>query len=226
MVLTHKHRQQNNKDAYFFSGHSSGSIKHHQCCFLPVLKQMYCKQHLYCPTFNCIWEKSSAASAPLGSDSFSVSWMVCSSQHTGLSSCCLSDDCLLFTIWAAWSSELRNTKETERWCLVIVWPLYRTTGRSERWPTETLEAIFCFLHAAFEDPWNDFFIRTVQLLQQAAHLNLEAVHVVWWRTDRDRQVHITGGFTLLSTDSLTWRGVHGKSVSVWGLMVLSLGGGF
>lgn len=80
--------------------------------FLLILTEITCS--LNSLTLFWSWEKTPAASCPFGTDSFRVSQIAVSSWFTGLWPC-LSETCLLLIIWAAWSSELKNTeKQTQK----------------------------------------------------------------------------------------------------------------
>lgn len=80
--------------------------------FLLILTEITCS--LNSLTLFWSWEKTPAASCPFGTGSFRVSQIAVSSWFTGLWPC-LSETCLLLTIWAAWSSELKNTeKQTQK----------------------------------------------------------------------------------------------------------------
>lgn len=138
--------------------------------------------HYNTPTWSWTWDKTPAASCPLGSDRFSVAQIARSSWHIGLLSCCFSETCLPLTIWAAWSSELRNTwYGTTNYILSKHWPQRCSQHNDEHdWLlTGKLEVIICIWSTALENPWNDFFMRTVQLLQQATHLHLKAIQIIW-----------------------------------------------
>lgn len=76
--------------------------------------RLFVFNQLIAPTLVCIWSKTFAASDPLGSDSSSVSQIASSSWNAGFLSWCLSVPRLLLWSWAAWSSELRNTKKWKK----------------------------------------------------------------------------------------------------------------
>lgn len=56
--------------------------------------------------------------------------------------------------------------------------------------TNELEVIFGFQLATIQNPRNQFFMRTVQLLQGTTHLQLQAVHVIFTK-ERERKKQLS-----------------------------------